>query len=255
MNKKIKILAIQFKAKLKDKNFNLKKLAKLFKENADFKPDIVILPEVWSTGFDYDNISNDAEVIPAETTMLLSGLAENYNTNIIAGSILEKTFDNQIYNTCLVFNRDGAVVSKYRKNHTFSHFESKENEYVKSSNEICVVDIENIKFGVAICYDIRFPEQFRKMAQSGAEIFAVPAAFPQERINEWNILSQARAIENVAYLISCNQYGNSNCISPLGKIMHSSKTDDICLKYTIDTDEIVSIRKNRPFLNDIKKYD
>jgi len=250
MKDELKILSLQFEA-VNDKDKNLKKAAQLLGENSDFEPDVVILPEVWNVGSYYENFQKEAEIIPEQTTMLLSGLAESYNTNIIAGSIIEKTFDGKFYNTALVLDRNGAIIDKYRKIHLFSHCGSEEAKYLSGGNAPCVVEIDGIKFGVAICYDIRFPELFRKMIKDGAMIFAVPAAFPTERIEQWNILNQARALENLSALISCNQYGSSNYVSPYGKIISSSPQGECAVRNVINVREIVEARKNTPFLNDI----
>lgn len=252
MKEKVNILNLQFEPFLGDKDRNLKKVAKLLKENKDFNPDVVILPEVWNIGLAYDKFSDEAEFIPDQTTMLLSGLAQENNTYIIAGSIIEKTFENQYFNTTLVFDRQGAFVGKYRKNHVFSHCGSEEAKYINSGDDICIIDIDGIKVGIAICYDIRFPELFRKMLKMGAQIFVVPAAFAKERIAQWNILNQARALENLAVLISCNQFGSSNIVSPYGEILASLPEGEGVLKYSLDTNIIIEARKHTPFIEDIK---
>lgn len=251
MKNKLKVLLLQFEA-ADDKDKNLKKAAQMLSENSDFEPDIAVLPELWNVGIFYDKFQKGAELIPDETTMLLSGLAENYKTNIIGGSIVEKTFDNKFYNTSVVVDKTGAVVARYRKNYLFSHCGSMENKYLSNGDEICTFELEGIKFGLGICYDIRFPEHFRKMIKDGVMIFVVPAAFPQERIEQWNILNQARALENLSVLVSCNQYGSSNIISPYGKILKTSSQGEFALKYTVDIDEIINARKSTPFLEDIK---
>ena len=120
MTKNLKVLTLQFEAISGNKDKNLKTFAKLMKENGDFNPDLVVLPEVWNIGCDYKNFQKQAEFIPYDTTMLLSGIASKYNTNIIAGSIIEKTHDNKFFNTSLILNREGAVIGQYRKNYTFS---------------------------------------------------------------------------------------------------------------------------------------
>ncbi len=251
MKKVLKVLQLQFQSVLGDKQANFKKVSKLLKENADFEPDLVILPEVWTTGCDYENFQNSAEFIPAQTTMLLSGLAESYNTNIIGGSFIEKTFDGKFYNSSVVIGRNGAVLGQYRKTHLFSHHGSLEKKYLNNGEETCVIDVEGVKFGIAICYDIRFPELFRKMVNQGAEVFVVPAAFPQERITQWNILNQARALENQAFLISCNSFGSSNLVSPTGEILQTSDENETVIRNIINMDEVKNFRENAPYLKDI----
>ena len=252
MRKNIKVLTVQFEPVLGDKDANLKKLAKLLKENTDAEADIVILPEIFSLGADYENWQKQAEFVPAQTTMLLSGLAELYNTNIIGGSFIERTFDGKFYNTCIAVNRQGAVVGQYRKNYLFSHNGGRENEFIDAGEDIAVVELDGVKFGLALCYDIRFPELFRKMVKNGAEVFVVPAAFPQERIEQWNILNQARALENQAFLISCNQFGCSNIVSPKGEILAQTDEGEVVTQNIINLDEILKTRTNTPYLADMK---
>lgn len=86
----------------------------------------------------------------------------------------------------------------------------------------------------------------------GAQIFVVPAAFAKERIAQWNILNQARALENLAVLISCNQFGSSNIVSPYGEILASLPEGEGVLKYSLDTNIIIEAREHTPFIEDIK---
>ena len=251
MKNELRILSLQFEA-IDDKDKNLKKAAQMLDENSDFEPNIVVLPELWNVGIFYDKFQNEAEFIPDATTMLLSGLAENYKTNIIGGSIVEKTYDNKFYNTSVVVDKKGAIIAKYQKNHLFSHCGSQENKFLSAGNDVCVFEIDGIKIGLGICYDIRFPELFRKMVKAGIELFIVPAAFPQERIEQWNILNQARALENLAALVSCNQYGASNYISPYGKIISSSNIGECAIRNIVNVQEVFEAREKTPFLNDIK---
>lgn len=254
----VKILALQFEPLIGNQVKNYQTVSKMLKENAEFEPDIVILPELFITGLDYENITEISQNAIGPIAMFLSGIAEKYNTNIIGGSFFEKTHTEEFYNTMIVVNRKGEITSKYRKIHTFSHCGSKEGEFVENGKETRIVDIDGIKYGLAICYDLRFPEQFRKMAQEGAEVFIVPAAWGTERLEHWILLNRVRALENLCCLVSCGACGgslagNSMAINPWGDIIAKADNNQTALKIFIDSEEIKKTRENTAFLKDIKE--
>ncbi|MDD3593446.1 MAG: hypothetical protein PHX18_02345 [Candidatus Gastranaerophilales bacterium] len=253
----VKVLALQFEPLIGNQVKNYQTVSKMLRENVDFKPDVVILPELFITGLDYDHIPETAQNTIGPISTFLSGIAEKYNTNIIGGSFFEKTHEGKFYNTTLVLNRKGEIISKYRKIHTFSHCGSTEGKFVSNGVDTKIVDIEGIKYALAICYDLRFPEQFRKMAQDGAEIFVVPAAWGAERLEHWILLNRVRALENLCCLVSCgaccnNFAGHSMAVNPWGDIIIQAEDKQTALRITVDVEEIKKIRTNTAFLNDIR---
>lgn len=258
---KIKVLGIQIQPEIGNKVVNFQKVSKFIKEYSWFEPDLIVLPEVFNTGLVYNPIESIAEPIPTDqTTMFLSGFAEKYNVNIIGGSFLEKCPDGKIRNTSVAFNRSGAIIGKYRKIHMFSHYGSREGEHVTGGDEPVVADFDFGKVGLSVCYDIRFPELFRKLNDLGAKLFVCPAAWPYPRLEHWKTLTRARAIENLCYMIAVNQVGksagnlihagSSMVIDPWGDVVASAGSEESVMIAEIDLDNVDRIREEFPVLND-----
>ncbi|PTD93567.1 carbon-nitrogen hydrolase [archaeon SCG-AAA382B04] len=254
----MKIKTIQFSPTDGQKDKNLDKIKKIFLKQNFENVDLVVLPELWSTGVYFEKFIELSEKIPGKTTKLLSDLANQNNILLCGGSIVEKNNQN-IYNTLTFFDREGDLKEKYRKIHLFSY--TNEDQYLSPGKKTKTIETEFGKIGLSTCYDLRFPEQYRKMAQQGAQIFVCPAAWPEERKDHWKIFNQARAIENQSYLISCNRrgkydennfIGNSYVIGPSGKII-KKETNKRILTTNIDLKKIKETRENFPTLKDYKK--
>lgn len=261
MSKKIKILGLQINPVIGEKVANYQKISKLLNEYSWYKPDLVILPEVFNTGIDHKLFQKLAEPIPDSTTMFLSGFAEKFNTNIVGGSIIEKTPNGEFKNTSLIFDRKGHIIGKYQKIHMFSHCGSAEGEYVSSGDKTVVVNTDIGKIGLSICYDLRFPELYRSLMKKGAEIIVCPAAWPYPRLEHWQTLNKSRALENLCYLVSVNQcgkvtmsrtnLGQSMIVNPWGEVIANAGSEEGVLLSEIDLEEVQKIRQQNPFLEDI----
>jgi len=258
---KARILGIQIQPEIGDKKANLDKVQKLIEENAWFKPDLIVLPEVFNSGVDHKVLQKLAENIPdGETTEFFSKIAKKYETNIVAGSFIEKCEDEQFKNTSVVFDRKGEILGKYQKIHMFDYYGSNESDYVSSGDKAVVVQTDIGKIGLSICYDLRFPELYRALVYAGAEIIVCVAAWPYPRLDHWISLNKARAIENTAYMISVNQCGRVNpkrqnlgmsmLINPWGDIVASAGGDEGVFLGEIDFDYLRKIREEFPVLND-----
>ncbi len=191
---------------------------------ACFAPDtLVVLPELWATGFDYANIDTLAE----QTPQLLAELQEKAAQAGIwfAGSLLDKQEGEEIYNTLFVVGPEGLVGS-YQKQHLFRLWQ--EDQYVASGKEGGTVLTPFGPIGALVCYDLRFPEISRRQVFSGCTLLIVSAQWPVTRSDHWRILLQARAVENQAFVVACNGSGNipvgdlaghSLIIAPSGKVL------------------------------------
>lgn len=261
MTRKIKVLGIQLYPKIGDKESNLRKIEYFVKQNSWFKPDLIVLPEVFNSGVGYSHFHALSEFIPdGSTTELMSSLASEHKTNIVAGSYIEKCSDGKFKNSCVVFNRSGNIIGKYHKIHMFSYFGSKESEYITPGNSCAVVETDIGKIGLSICYDLRFPELYRTLTYNGAELIICPAAWSYPRLEHWLILNRARAIENQVYFISVNQTGKSDnsrenlghsmIIDPWGSVLASSGEEEGVIMAEIDLDIINKTREKFPVLND-----
>ncbi len=226
--------------------------------------DLILLPEVWNCSyFQFERYAEESETLGGETISMVSRKAREVNAYILAGSIIERGEDG-LYNTSVLLNRDGEIIAVYRKMHLFS-FNSLEKALLKPGKEIVSVKTELGVFGLAICYDIRFPELFRSLSSDGAEVFLIPAAWPAgNRLEHWIILNKARAFENLAYLISCDcvggtasglsYQGRSMIVDPWGTVTASAGFDEEIVKTEISVEKVRQFRSNFSMLKDRMIY-
>lgn len=200
--------------------------------NSDLRPDVVLLPELWNTGFYPKPISEYADGQDIWKKHM-GRLAAEYTVNIVAGSIAVAR-KNKIYNTCYVFDRTGANIAVYEKTHLFSP--AGENKDFTPGRHLAFFDIDGISCGVIICYDLRFPELVRQIALQDISILFVTAAWPIERIQHWDTLLRARAIENQFFVAAANGIspqtgeamhlgGGSAVYDPWGSLLVQGSTD------------------------------
>lgn len=239
----------QMDIELGDKKANIGKALDII-EKSD--ADLVLFPELFTTGLDFSNAAELAEEIDGET---VNALSEACGRKIIAGSIIE-TEGKWLYNTFLLID-DTGVIGKYRKIHLFQE----EKHYFAPGEKICVTHTNFGAIGLAICYDIRFPEMFRKMMHAGAEIILLCANFPKVRKAHWDTLVKARAIENQYYVIACNrvgrdlnhQYvGRSMAVDPYGSLLTVGEDKEEVLHCSVDKKHVKEARKSFPVLDDIR---
>ncbi len=225
------ILNIQFKPTIGNKEINLKKVEHYIKKNADKKLDLVVLPEFFSTGVNHESFLNDYEdENGGDTIKTVCELAKKYNTNIIAGTVIEGVND-KLYNTSFAINRNGEILDKYRKIHLFNYMGGTEGDRITPGDRLVVVDFDFGKVGLAICFDMRYPLHYKKLAQMGADIIVLPTAWivPNEVYEDseslkfaqstWEAMNKTRAYDNLLYVVSCNQCGKVN--DDMGRIGHS----------------------------------
>ena len=220
-----------------DYEHNLKAAADFIAEAHARGAKLVTLPENWT--YQGDDYLDYAEEMPGgRLATMLSELSTKYNMWIHSGSSSQKNpdpSDHRPYNTSMLFNPKGELVAKYSKVHMFDvdivgGGSFRESEHKCPGKEIVVYDTNDIgKLGLAICYDLRFPEQFRLMAMEGADVFFNPASFVlMSGKDHWEVLLRARAIENSCYLLAADQcgvkydgptYGRSLIIDPWGTVI------------------------------------
>lgn len=205
--KSLKILAIQMSSKIGDKEANFHKILDLVHKNIKKGTDIILLPEVWTVGWKPSEFENSAENLEKGATLqFLSEIAKVYNVNIIGGSYVTRK-DDKYYNTCPVINRDGELVTHYNKMHLFSYYGCDEGKFIENGENPVMIEIDGVKIGLTICYDIRFPEIYRAYRKAGADLLVNMAAWPLSRAIHWESLTKARAIENQCFMIALTQSG------------------------------------------------
>lgn len=220
--------------------------------------DLVVLPEMWFQGyFAFDSYVDRAEPIDGPLATALGGLAAEHGVNLLAGSFAERA-DTGIHNTTLLFDREGARRAAYRKIHLYG-YGSKEQQILTPGTEVVTAEIDGITFGIATCYDMRFPELFRLLVDQGAEAFLVVAGWPFPRVGAWRTLAGARATENQAAMVACNCAGSqlgatyagaTVAFDPWGTCLGELDARPGVLRAEVDPQVIADARREFPALAD-----
>ena len=221
MTKELSVMLVQPDAEWHEKEKNFSKIESLVERSFKDKIDVIVLPEMFATGFTMDqNMAEDENGI---TFSFLMNLAQKYKSYLV-GTYTKRQQDEKPKNTAVVFDRDGNKIFEYHKIHLFSYAD--EDKHYSSSKDISSFEIDGIRSSLAICYDLRFPELFRLMVNNSMpELVFVVANWPEKRQVHWNSLLRARAIENQFYVCGVNRVGSdpnnnysggSTIISPTG---------------------------------------
>lgn len=241
----MKISIAQFKSELGNVEANFSTASKLIEAAQD--SDVIILPELWSTGYYPTPVADFADNDGKRTAEFLCAAARKFNVNIIGGSVIVER-DGAIYNRCLVANRQGKLAATYDKTHLFSF--AKENDVFRAGDKIATVDLDGVRCGVAICYDLRFPEFMRRLVLAGAEIIFIPAAWSLKRLVPRQILTKARAIENQVFVVFANSSGKSEVVNPRGEVVAESGRGEEILTFEIDLNERAEVISTMNLLAD-----
>ncbi|MNJ41920.1 2-oxoglutaramate amidase [compost metagenome] len=220
------------------------------------KPDMIVLPEMWNTGYALEQIHELADVEGRESREWIADFARHNDVHVIAGSIAEKR-DGRVYNTMRIFARTGEEIADYSKMHLFRLME--EEKHLSSGQSAVTFELDGQTSGASICYDIRFPELTRTLALRGAKVLFVPAAWPHPRLHHWRTLLTARAIENQMYVVACNRtgqsgkdnfFGHSMIIDPWGEIIAEGGEDEGIITGNIDLSLVDDVRSRIPVFED-----
>ncbi|AKL94407.1 amidohydrolase [Clostridium aceticum] len=251
-----------------DKEENLAKAEKMIREAKSQGAHIAVLPEIFNCPYSRKAMVQAAETYPGETTNRLSSLAKELSMYIVGGSIAEKSHD-KIYNTSFIFGPLGELLGSHRKMHLFDidikgKITFKESDVFEAGEKVTVVDTEFCKIGVAICFDVRFPELMRIMALKGAEVIIIPAAFNTTTgPAHWHDTIKIRAVDNQVYCIGASParnlqsnyhaYGFSTIIDPFGKVIAATKEEETIIYGEIDLDYLEKVREELPLLKNRRK--
>ncbi len=227
---------------------------------------LVVLPEVWTYLGPDDGIRDAAQTIPGPLTEQLADCARQHGIYLHIGSIHERVEgEPRLYNTSVVYDPQGQEIARYRKIHLFDvDLEGagayRESETIAPGEEIVTFDLDGITVGLAICYDLRFPEIFRILALRGAEVIVLPAAFTLATGKDhWEPLLRARAIENSLYMVAPGQvgqhppglwcYGRSMVVDPWGLVTAQATDQPTVLTSQLDLDRVRQVRRQVPSLS------
>ena len=234
---------------------NYERAEKFIREAANQGAEIVVLPEMWNTGYALEKLAELADVNGERTKAFLSSLAKQLGVHIVGGSVSVKR-DDKFYNTMYTFNKDGELVGEYSKAHLFRLMD--EHLYLEAGSEMNRFALGDIEAAGVICYDIRFPEWLRSHALAGAKVLFVPAQWPTPRIDHWKTLLQARAIENQCFVIAVNRIaqkvenfnGQSMIIQPWGEVLWTGADDEELAIIDVDFSIVDEVRGRIPVYDD-----
>lgn len=263
----VKVAAIQM-ASGPNVSANLNEANRLIAKAVEAGARMVVLPENFAImGMsEHDKVEVREQDGEGQIQNFLSKQASRHGVWIVGGTIpLVAQDDNKVRGACLLFDDKGNRVARYDKIHLFDvhvpesgeHYN--ESETLESGSEAVVVDTPFGRIGLAVCYDLRFPELFRKLADQGAQIIALPSAFTAITGNaHWEVLVRARAIENLCYMVASAQggyhvngretYGHSMIVNPWGVVMDQLNHGAGYVIADLDVDYLNSTRRNFPVL-------
>ncbi|GGL36584.1 carbon-nitrogen family hydrolase [Phycicoccus endophyticus] len=232
--------------------------------------DLVVLPELWApTGFDYRRWEGEAQPLDGPWSAAMADAARAAGVTLHAGSFVERLPEpgpdgNTLANTSLVFGAEGERLAGYRKVHRFG-FGSGEPKLMEAGEEVVVLDLPNgaggtVRTGLSTCYDLRFPELYRRQQEAGAELLVVPAAWPLARVEHWRLLGRARAVENQCAVVQVNTAGthadvpmggHSQVVAATGEVVaEAAHTDEVVLSVELDLATTAEYRASFPVLAD-----
>ena len=248
---------------------NLQEAEKLIAEAAKAGAKLVALPENFALMGNHETDKLKAKEVDGSGPIqdFLATVAKKYGVWVVGGTIPMATDDsNKVRAACLIYNDQGERVGRYDKVHLFdvnvpgTQEVYRESDSIEPGTEPQVFDTPFGRLGVAVCYDLRFPEFFRKMSVQGVDILVVPSAFTAETgAAHWEVLLRARAVENLCYVIAPNQgglhingrktFGHSMIIDPWGIVLDCYKTGSGYVMAEIDPERLEKVRGAFPVLN------
>jgi predicted amidohydrolase len=243
---------------------NLARAAELVVAAARDGAGLVVLPEMFPCPFDLEQFRPNAERLPdGPIASLLAGLADRLGIHIVGGSLPELDGD-EVYNTATLWGPSGELLLKHRKVHLFDvdipgGITFRESQALSAGDGIATAQCELGRIGLAVCFDLRFPECFRIMAVAGAELIVVPGAFNTTTgPMHWEPLVRTRAIENTCYLAACSPaphpevaypaWGHSMIVDPAGRILAEAGREEATLSAALEAERLEEARRAIPVL-------
>jgi predicted amidohydrolase len=249
----IQASAIQFNVKQGDVDANLEYVRAALRRVAGQGANLVVLPEMWPTGFAYKNLNE----LAGRTAGIVAELLElSRELKLVIIGSMPEPHGEKVYNTAFVAD-NGTLAGAYRKLHLFSLLG--EDKAFDSGDCWLLAETFLGRIGVIICYDLRFPELSRRLALEGAELICVPAQWPKPRQEHWRTLLRARAIENQFYVVACNAcgtigkldfFGMSMIIDPKGEVLAEGGEAETDISAPLDRQLMTDWRAQIPCFND-----
>ena len=238
-----------------DENFALAE--KLIRQAMAEQPDVLVLPETWNTGFfPKEGLEDLCDRDGQRVKERIGALAKELSVNIVAGSV-SNVRDGKVYNTAMVFDRQGTCIASYDKTHLFTPMG--EDNYYTPGDHVCRFTLDGVSCGLIICYDVRFPELTRTLTVAGLDMLFVVSQWPKIRTFHLRSLTTARAIENQMFVVCCNSCGtagetvyggNSAIIDPWGETVALAGETQQLLTADCDLQILSNIRGSIPVFRD-----
>jgi len=246
---------VQIDSVWEDRAANLAKARQLIASASPQPGSLIVLPETFATGFSI-NLAVTAEPENGPTEQFLREMAAQYQSCVVGG-VVTQTDDGRGMNQALALAPDGTVLARYTKNYPFSL--GGECQAHTAGTEVSLFEWQGLHIAPLICYDLRFPELTRSAVRAGAEVLIYIAAWPVKRIQHWITLLQARAIENLAYVIGVNRCGSdpqfsytgrSIVVDPHGLVIADAAEQERVIRAQIDPAIVRDWRSLFPALRD-----
>ena len=249
----MKVAAVQLEITLGEPESNISRARRLLVEAKQQGAELVLLPELWTTGYDLERAAELAVHLRSDNE--IAKLARDFGV-YLGGSVLEKS-GGKFFNAFTIYSPTGQLLALYRKLHLFAPL--REPAFLSAGDAPVMFELPWGKSGLAICYDLRFPELFRFYGVNGTRLMLVCAEWPHPRLEHWRTLLRARAIENQAYVVACNAVGRANetvffghsmIINPWGEVLSEADESETTLFAELDLAQVDQIRTQFPVLSD-----
>lgn len=239
---------------------NLRRAERLAREAAQAGAHLLLLPELWLSGHDLERAEEHARSFAERWQEEWSALARRHRLFLV-GSVVAPGEDGRPANVALVLSPEGETVARYEKIHLFAPMG--EGRLAAGKKTPCF-DLPWGRTALAVCYDLRFPELFRRYVEEGASFVLLAAAWPRARLEHWRILLRARAVENQCFLLACNRAGrdpdgtvyagHSVVLNPWGNSLQEGGLKDDLLLADLDPEEVERVRQAFPVLADRRLF-
>lgn len=235
---------------------NLQTAANLAARASAQDAELLLLPELWASGYDLERSDEHAFPLDSGHFALMAELARAHRL-YVAGTALEANPDGRPFNTAALYDPNGNRVGTYRKVHLWAPLG--EVEKMSAGDTLPTFDLPWGRSAMAICYDLRFPELWRSLADAGARLLLIPAEWPIHRVEHWRLLLRARAVENQIFVAGCNRAGadadgefggHSAVVDPWACALVEGGSEPGLFVTTMQMDEVTRSRQMFPFLGD-----
>lgn len=220
--------------------------------------DLLLLPELWATGYDLAHAGRYAAPLDAGHFQWMAGMGRQNGLHVL-GTAMEANPAGRPFNTAALYGPRGERLAAYRKVHLFAPLG--EVEHLAPGGDLPVFDLPWGRTALSICYDLRFPEPWRSFMKAGVQLVLIPAEWPARRVQHWQLLLRARAVENQYFVAGCNRVGrasdapdpfggHSGAVDPWGHVLVEGAAEPGLFMATLDLDEVQRSRTRFPWLAD-----